>query len=338
MPSRPVVPPDDWGSDPPLLVGPRVSSSTVELLTPQEMVPESPFQGGLPRFRRAVRGGGSESDEDPPVCPDEDPALSHRILAMRQVPPPNFSTSVESSASPQRARSRSSRSPTSVTATGGGTEVVAQEPGADDRDLGWCGHVAAERADGPRPPLTRPRAARAVMASQPVPEQPRAQPSVPAQPRASTPLSGAQLHLRTALQALAACDANLGGHLEGQRRGGVDPLAQKASALSVELEDARLEAYRLRREMQKLRGAPEEIATLPTNALYALQLELSAALQCVHNELECRTKCCVCRDAERQVMLRPCQHFVLCIACSKRVDRCPMCNRAIDKKEAVCVA
>merc|ERR1712194_356827 len=127
--------------------------------------------------------------------------------------------------------------------------------------------------------------------------------------------------------------------MEDARRWESDVQAKKeATVLAQEISELRAESSQLRRELQRLRGAPEELASLPTSVLHTLQQELSHALRNVHGELESRTKCCICREEERQVLLRPCQHLALCNACARRVDRCPLCRRRIDRYEVVCVA
>jgi len=113
---------------------------------------------------------------------------------------------------------------------------------------------------------------------------------------------------------------------------------REAELRSCELQEAQAEVLHLRRELSRLRGSPEELSVLSTGSLHQLQQDLSVALRSVHCELEARMKCCVCRETERQVVLRPCQHLALCNACARRVDRCPLCRSSIERYEVVCVA
>merc|ERR1712059_87291 len=117
-------------------------------------------------------------------------------------------------------------------------------------------------------------------------------------------------------------------YIEDQRRyGNFDmKVGDEVASLAAELAEARADASQMRRELQQLRGAPEELAALSTAMLHSLQQEISMSLRNVHCELEARTKCCICREVERQVLLRPCQHLALCNACARRVDRCPLCR------------
>ena len=39
--------------------------------------------------------------------------------------------------------------------------------------------------------------------------------------------------------------------------------------------------------------------------------------------------CCVCLDLEVQVVLAPCGHLCLCIKCSDKISRCPICRRFV---------
>merc|ERR1712139_185612 len=110
---------------------------------------------------------------------------------------------------------------------------------------------------------------------------------------------------------------------------------QDFSAYATEAAEARADAESLRRELQRLRGLPRELAPLNNNDLHALQQELSEALRNVHNELENRTKCCVCRSQEREVVLQPCMHLVLCRGCALRVTLCPLCRRKIETHNTV---
>ena len=48
-----------------------------------------------------------------------------------------------------------------------------------------------------------------------------------------------------------------------------------------------------------------------------------------------RLECCVCKDAERSVVLRPCWHAALCADCAERCSKCPVCNVTIKKKHAI---
>ena len=69
------------------------------------------------------------------------------------------------------------------------------------------------------------------------------------------------------------------------------------------------------------------------NISEALHL-LSQAQQCMMEERENRTRCVICLDAKRSVVLLPCGHQVLCVACAEKLknDECPLCRQAITSK------
>jgi len=140
------------------------------------------------------------------------------------------------------------------------------------------------------------------------------------------------------MQAIESCDVQVRGHMEAQRFHDEDASLVILATLTTELAEARNEAAQLRREVQRFRGMPEDLSALSTGGLHTLQQELSQALRNVHGELESRTKCCVCREAERQVLLRPCQHFALCSDCAGRLSKCPLCRSTVECYETICVS
>ncbi len=48
-----------------------------------------------------------------------------------------------------------------------------------------------------------------------------------------------------------------------------------------------------------------------------------------------RLECCVCKDAERNVALRPCWHVALCAGCAERCTTCPVCSVTIEQKHPI---
>lgn len=261
---------------------------------------------------------GDLEEEEPLVCPDEDSAVAPRLRR------PHAASLSEALPPPHQPTGEAILQPHDQVES---WNQAARALEVDDRDSGWNGPVAIERSDGPRPPLTVPRSLGGPPGSTDSP------------PRQEFPnlkqIENVRQHMRSALLALEDLDpsASQGARLrEGSAR------RQEHAVRAAELTEARAEACQLRRELQRLRGRPSEIALLPTNALHSLQQELSTALTNVHNELEGRTKCCICREVERQVLLLPCQHLALCSACSRRVDRCPLCRSPIERYEVVVVA
>lgn len=248
-----------------------------------------------------MSGFDLELEDEPPVCPDEDSALVERIRPLQHVQPtPALG---EEPVRPSRPRQ------------------PGLPPEADDVEGGWCGAVATERSDGPRPPLTGPRGP-LLGADEPV-----------------LRLQHMQQQVRGAMQALAACDAQLCAHLEDAATSDIEHRLKKQTVqLSAQLAESNAETAQLRREVARLRGVRRELALLSTGSLHSLQQELSGSLQDLQQELGARTKCCICREMERQVLLWPCQHLALCHSCAQSTTQCPLCSRDIDRFEPVCVA
>lgn len=49
-------------------------------------------------------------------------------------------------------------------------------------------------------------------------------------------------------------------------------------------------------------------------------------------------KCCVCLTLPRDHVIEPCCHFVMCGACGKLVNRCPVCRRGITELKRIYIA
>lgn len=198
---------------------------------------------------------------------------------------------------------------------------TSPKPEQDEGD--WSGRVAAERPEGPLLDRLPPS---------------EVQPRGTAQLRSTLPdtsaLPAARLQLSVAMQALEVCEAQLRHAAETDSK--LRRVAQQDFA--AEAAEARAEVEQLRRELQRLRGLPRELSLLSNNELHVLQQELSEALHNVHYELESRTKCCVCRVQEREVVLHPCMHLVLCRSCTMRVTSCPLCRSPIETHASVRVA
>jgi len=149
----------------------------------------------------------------------------------------------------------------------------------------------------------------------------------------SSGLPAARRQLSTAMQALKNVDQQLRRVGEGDQQ-----LRRAAQAAATDAADARAETEGLRREVQKLKGVPRELTLLSNDQLHALQQDLSESMRNVNAELESRSKCCICRFQEREVVLEPCMHLVLCRACALRVAVCPVCRREIQSAASVRVA
>lgn len=336
---------DDFlADDPP--VCPDENSPLVERIRPLQYVQPTPALGVPVRFRR--HGSAPPPGVDARSRADGGGWCGSVALERRcnysplgfPLPPPSSIEALREHGAGTRAAEGSGAASSSRDTNLNLSPLHLAQLEDGDGDGGWCGSVATERSDGPRPPLTGPRtllgggggSSLVVTASGGV------EPSAPDSARGLR-LQSVQHQLRVAMQSLVACDVQLCAHLVDRgRRDGDVRARREVAALQGRLAEARADAARLRRDLQRLKGSRQELSSMPTGALHALQQELSVALQSVNEELEARTKCCVCRDVERQVVLQPCRHLALCAGCARRVTRCPLCRRDIDRFEAVSVA
>lgn len=210
----------------------------------------------------------------------------------------------------------------------------ALEAPADNRtsaeDEGdWSGRVAAERPEGPLLDRLPPSDMQPRGGAQGAPRQLACLDSMHGLPTA-------RWQLNIAMQALEVCETQLRRASDSEQQAQTN--SQDFKALLAETVEARTEAENLRRDLQRRRGLPRELTLLSNNDLHVLQQELSEALRNVHAELENRTKCCVCRNQDREVVLQPCMHLVLCRGCALRVTSCPLCRRHIETHASVRVA
>ncbi|CAK0807066.1 unnamed protein product, partial [Prorocentrum cordatum] len=134
---------------------------------------------------------------------------------------------------------------------------------------------------------------------------------------------------RAAVEALSAAHSALDASLRGTESSGAEPAAAAAACDAARLAAAQAEAEDARRDVDRLRGCPRELALLSNARLHQLQRDLAESLRRVSAELEGRAKCCVCREEDREVVLNPCMHLALCRACAERVALCPICRREV---------
>ena len=48
-----------------------------------------------------------------------------------------------------------------------------------------------------------------------------------------------------------------------------------------------------------------------------------------------KSLCVVCLDANREILVKPCNHYCLCSGCSKELRECPMCKTRIQRTEKI---
>jgi hypothetical protein len=118
--------------------------------------------------------------------------------------------------------------------------------------------------------------------------------------------------------------------LEHHRR---ERLAEN-TRLSSELADAAKAREEDLSEMQKTLTALEEAqhakaAEVEAKERAECELEVARHQRAEENELK---RCCICLEAERQVLFLPCRHVCCCGPCSKALGTCPMDRMQIQQK------
>merc|ERR1712000_616572 len=48
-----------------------------------------------------------------------------------------------------------------------------------------------------------------------------------------------------------------------------------------------------------------------------------------------RTACVICFQDDKAILLEPCMHVCVCVACSGRIHKCPLCVRPIVRRRRV---
>lgn len=110
---------------------------------------------------------------------------------------------------------------------------------------------------------------------------------------------------------------------------------RKQLETATEVQQQHLEAQR--RQIRQLTGEHDALQVLSVDDLGELLQTLVDSLkraQCMHwrrrEEQKEQHLCAVCFEAPREVVMRPCNHFIMCGACSNRVQgRCPQCRARI---------
>jgi len=118
-------------------------------------------------------------------------------------------------------------------------------------------------------------------------------------------------------------------------------LCGKLAAAHDWIADLRLERDHYQR---KLKAAEEAVRKAEFEASLS-QASVRAAEEMVDKVLSETTAmqaesgeagtCCVCQDAPRNVLLRPCLHLAMCSDCARKVDLCPLCRKGIEHRDQV---
>lgn len=112
---------------------------------------------------------------------------------------------------------------------------------------------------------------------------------------------------------------------------GLDEARRELKRLREELEISREDAMMLRGERQVLRGLDAqqltELAETLTESLLRVQREHQRRFDQHHDE----QLCVVCLTDRKNVVLRPCNHLTMCVACfSKCKNACPQCRAPVE--------
>lgn len=54
-----------------------------------------------------------------------------------------------------------------------------------------------------------------------------------------------------------------------------------------------------------------------------------SSLEDENRQLKNRLLCKTCMEKNAEVTFLPCGHFIVCEACSKKVNKCPICRKSI---------
>lgn len=109
---------------------------------------------------------------------------------------------------------------------------------------------------------------------------------------------------------------------------------QKQKDLSNELAQTKDRLLRHEAEIGQMRG--ENLSTMSTAALFALEGRLHDSLRSVHEEMQRRRlhlECVVCLNERVSILFTPCGHLSTCQNCAAKVgETCPVCMRPIETK------
>jgi len=100
---------------------------------------------------------------------------------------------------------------------------------------------------------------------------------------------------------------------------------------------------------QRVTISTDAVSSMSESDLDAVQHRLEDGLEAIRGELKLRlhreknrlrserdqTLCLACADAEKSILLTPCNHICVCEACGERLDRCPICMCPVEGRVKV---
>lgn len=87
---------------------------------------------------------------------------------------------------------------------------------------------------------------------------------------------------------------------------------------------------RLKCKMNYLNG--ERLNNLSNDELLSLEQNVNESYLKIRTFVRGKFNCIVCYEKEKQCLFQPCHHYVVCLNCSEKLDKCPVCNTNIDEK------
>ena len=85
---------------------------------------------------------------------------------------------------------------------------------------------------------------------------------------------------------------------------------------------------------EQLRSLEDALMTRLVTVRDMQRMREEARVANAKNEVD-KVTCVVCLSAERNMLLLPCKHLVLCSACAAKVSVCPLC-RSVVQDTVVC--
>ena len=86
----------------------------------------------------------------------------------------------------------------------------------------------------------------------------------------------------------------------------------------------------LEKKLNYLNG--ERLNNLSNDELLKLEENVNNSYLKIRKFIRSKFKCIVCYEKEKHILFKPCHHYVVCINCSDKLDKCPVCNTKITNK------
>jgi len=87
---------------------------------------------------------------------------------------------------------------------------------------------------------------------------------------------------------------------------------------------------RLEKQLTLMHG--ERLNTLSNDELLEMEKTVNASYLKIRQFIRGKLNCIVCYEKEKHVLFKPCHHYVVCMRCSEKLEKCPVCNSRITDK------